>query len=183
MRLAALVTMAATAVALVPPNAPRRPLTPVNGFFDNAFKNESFDNKPKGGGAPAKKTVPVTIGSRTVQALPNQRLKDVVPIDPRVSVLLNAIVKGLVGMRDFVKRSLRKEVKEADIKRNRAILNVRRKIMLPCLRAWCDLMRLYDDIKNTSDMDLAHAATQDDVTVQLHDLLAQQNHRFDSLHV
>ena len=32
----------------------------------------------KAGGAPAKKTVPVTIGSRTVQALPNQRLKDVV---------------------------------------------------------------------------------------------------------
>ena len=46
--------------------------------FNNAFKNESFDNKPKAGGAPAKKTVPVTIGSRTVQALPNQRLKDVV---------------------------------------------------------------------------------------------------------
>ena len=78
MRLSALIAMAATAAALVPPNSPRRPLTPVNGFFDNAFKNESFDNKPKGGGAPAKKTVPVTIGSRTVQALPNQRLKDVV---------------------------------------------------------------------------------------------------------
>ena len=70
-----------------------------------------------------------------------KKLTDVVPIDPRVGVLLNAIVKGLVGMRDFVKRSMRKEVKEADIKRNRAILNVRRKIMLPCLRAWCDLMR------------------------------------------
>ena len=68
------------AAALVPnaPGARRHPLTPRRGFFDNAFKNESFDNKPKGGGAPAKKTVPVTIGSRTVQALPNQRLKDVV---------------------------------------------------------------------------------------------------------
>ena len=68
------------AAALVPPNSNsrRQPLTPRQGFFDNAFKNESFDNKPKGGGAPAKKTVPVTIGSRTVQALPNQRLKDVV---------------------------------------------------------------------------------------------------------
>ena len=68
------------AAALVPnaPGARRHPLTPRKGFFDNAFKNESFDNKPKAGGAPAKKTVPVTIGSRTVQALPNQRLKDVV---------------------------------------------------------------------------------------------------------
>ena len=78
MRLAALVTLAATAAALVPPNAPRRPLTPREGFFDNAFKNESFDNKPKAGGAPAKKTVPVKIGSRTVQAMPGQRMKDVV---------------------------------------------------------------------------------------------------------
>lgn len=80
MRLSAIVAMAATAAALVPPSAPRRPLTPMQGFFD-AFKNESFDSAPKGGlsNAPAaKKTVPVTIGSRTVQALPNQRLKDVV---------------------------------------------------------------------------------------------------------
>ena len=80
MRLAALVTMAATAAALVPPNAPRRPLTPVNGFFDNAFKNESFDNKPNAGSglSTQKKTVPVKIGSRTVQAMPGQRMKEVV---------------------------------------------------------------------------------------------------------
>ena len=80
MRLSALVTMAATAAALVPPNAPRRPLTPVNGFFDNAFKNESFDNKPNAGSglSTQKKTVPVKIGSRTVQAMPGQRMKDVV---------------------------------------------------------------------------------------------------------
>jgi succinate dehydrogenase/fumarate reductase-like Fe-S protein len=64
----------------VPPNAPRRPLTPRQGFFDNAFKNESFDTPAKGGAkaAPKKKTVPVKIGNRTVEALPNQRLKDVV---------------------------------------------------------------------------------------------------------
>ena len=80
MRLSALVTMAATAAALVPPNAPRRPLTPREGFFDNAFKNESFDNKPNAGSglSTQKKTVPVKIGSRTVQAMPGQRMKDVV---------------------------------------------------------------------------------------------------------
>ena len=80
MRRAALVVMAATAAALVPPNTPRRPLTPVNGFFDNAFKNESFDNKPNAGSglSTQKKTVPVKIGSRTVQAMPGQRMKDVV---------------------------------------------------------------------------------------------------------
>ena len=80
MRLSAIVAMAATAAALVPPNAPRRPLTPVNGFFDNAFKNESFDKKPNAGSglSTQKKTVPVKIGSRTVQAMPGQRMKDVV---------------------------------------------------------------------------------------------------------
>ena len=68
------------AAALVPSNAPRRPLTPRRGFFDNAFKNESFDNKPNAGSglSTQKKTVPVKIGSRTVQAMPGQRMKDVV---------------------------------------------------------------------------------------------------------
>ncbi len=68
------------AVGLVP-NAPQRaPLTPRKGFFDNAFKNESFDNKPNAGSglSTQKKTVPVKIGSRTVQAMPGQRMKDVV---------------------------------------------------------------------------------------------------------
>ena len=68
------------AVALVP-NAPQRaPLTPRKGFFDNAFKNESFDKKPNAGSglSTQKKTVPVKIGSRTVQAMPGQRMKDVV---------------------------------------------------------------------------------------------------------
>ena len=67
------------AVGLVP-NAPQRaPLTPRKGFFDNAFKNESFDKTPpKGGLSTQKKTVAVKIGSRTVQAMPGQRMKDVV---------------------------------------------------------------------------------------------------------
>ena len=80
MRLSAIIAMAATAAALVPPIEQRRPLTPREGFFDNAFKNESFDNKPNAGSglSTQKKTVPVKIGSRTVQAMPGQRMKDVV---------------------------------------------------------------------------------------------------------
>ena len=70
------------AAALVPsaPGARRQPLTPRKGFFDNAFKNESFDKKPNAGSglSTQKKTVPVKIGSRTVQAMPGQRMKDVV---------------------------------------------------------------------------------------------------------
>ena len=70
------------AAALVPPNADlrRHPLTPRKGFFDNAFKNESFDKKPNAGSglSTQKKTVAVKIGSRTVQAMPGQRMKDVV---------------------------------------------------------------------------------------------------------
>ena len=67
------------AVALVPAAPQRTPLTPRKGFFDNAFKNESFDKTPpKGGLSTQKKTVAVKIGSRTVQALPGQRMKDVV---------------------------------------------------------------------------------------------------------
>ena len=69
-----------SAAALVPAAPQRTPLTPRKGFFDNAFKNESFDNKPNAGSglSTQKKTVPVKIGSRTVQAMPGQRMKDVV---------------------------------------------------------------------------------------------------------
>ena len=69
------------------------------------------------------------------------RLADIVPIDPRVGVLLNAIVKGLVGMREFVERSLRKETKDAELKMNRALLNIRRRIVEPVLKAWRNLVR------------------------------------------
>jgi hypothetical protein len=86
-----------------------------------------------------------------------QHLKDVVPIDPRVSVLLNAIVKGLVGMRDFVKRSLRKEEKEVDLKRSRAVLNIRRKICEPVLHAWRDLMRAHQRLLKRSVRHCFHA--------------------------
>ena len=33
------------------------------------------------------------------------RIKDLVPIDPRISVLLHAVVHALVGMREFVRKS------------------------------------------------------------------------------
>ena len=69
------------------------------------------------------------------------RLTDVVPIDPRVSVLLNAIVKGLVGMREFVGRSLRKEGKEAELRTHRAIINIRKRLVTPVLVAWRDYTR------------------------------------------
>lgn len=87
-----------------------------------------------------------------------QRLKDVVPIDPRVSVLLNAIVKGLVGMRDFVKRSLRKEEKEVDLRRSRAVLNIRRKICEPVLHAWRDLMRSHQRLLKRSARHCFHSS-------------------------
>ena len=68
------------AVALVPQAPRRQPLTIHRGFFDNAFKNEEIKKPPAGGGLSggAKKTVPVKIGSRVVQAILGQRMKDVV---------------------------------------------------------------------------------------------------------
>ena len=82
MRSLLLAVLLSSATALVPnsQNVRRHPLTPRRGFFDNAFKNESFDKKPNAGSglSTQKKTVPVKIGSRTVQAMPGQRMKDVV---------------------------------------------------------------------------------------------------------
>ena len=69
-----------------------------------------------------------------------QKLSDVVPIDPRVAVLLNAIVKGLVSLSDFVKRSLHKEGREIDSKRTRTIINIRKRITEPVFKAWRDFV-------------------------------------------
>ena len=51
--------------------------TTRQGIFD-AFKNESFEDESETRDSLSTKLVPVTIGSRTVQALPNQSLKTVV---------------------------------------------------------------------------------------------------------
>ena len=47
------------------------------GFFDNAFKNEDMGAAKPAGGA-QKKTVEVKVLGKPMQALPGQRLKDVV---------------------------------------------------------------------------------------------------------
>ena len=47
------------------------------GFFDNAFKNEDLGAAKPAGGA-QKKTVEVKVLGKPMQALPGQRLKDVV---------------------------------------------------------------------------------------------------------
>ena len=73
-------------------------------------------------------------------------------------MLLNAIVKGLVGMRDFVKRSLRKEEKEVDLRRSRAVLNIRRKICEPVLHAWRDLMRSHQRLLKRSARHCFHSS-------------------------
>ena len=47
------------------------------GFFDNAFKNEDMGAAKPAGGA-QKKTVEVKVLGKPMQALPGQRLKDIV---------------------------------------------------------------------------------------------------------
>ncbi len=56
----------------------RQSLTQRKGFFDDAFRNESFDTKPDGSGlSTQKKSVPIKIGSKTLMAIPGQRMKDI----------------------------------------------------------------------------------------------------------
>ncbi|KAK7232186.1 2Fe-2S iron-sulfur cluster binding protein [Aureococcus anophagefferens] len=61
--------------------APARPTQRTTtlrmGFFDNAFKNEDMGAAKPAGGA-QKKTVEVKVLGKPMQALPGQRLKDVV---------------------------------------------------------------------------------------------------------
>lgn len=76
-----LLTLLATTAAFAP-TAPPRTLTQVSGIFDGlakAFENESFDDKPSAGlSGGAKKTVDITVCGKKTQAIPGQRMKDVV---------------------------------------------------------------------------------------------------------
>ena len=75
----------ARAAAVAHGGARGRRTTLNMGFFDNAFKNEKFDEKPAGygsGGASAKKTVEVTVMGQKRQAMAGMRLKDVVRGSP-----------------------------------------------------------------------------------------------------
>ena len=69
------------------------------------------------------------------------KVRDVLPIDPRISVLLQQLVHAVAGCREFVAGATNKMVKDIESRTNRALINIRKKICNPVFYAWLDVHR------------------------------------------
>ena len=69
------------------------------------------------------------------------RLQDVVPMDPRVSLMMRAMVASVGHVTDKLERSQKRAADQSASRANRVILAWRRRIIEPCLRGWVDLVR------------------------------------------
>ena len=78
------------------------------------------------------------------------RVRDLLPIDPRITVLLQQLVHAVAGCREFVAGALQKAEKTTELRANRAIINIRKKMMQPVFEGWRDAIRTDLKLRNRS---------------------------------
>lgn len=69
------------------------------------------------------------------------QLQDLVSVDPRMSLLLNAMVSTISSLNEKTQDMERKATMELESKKKRVLLNVRRRFLLPVLSAWAEYTR------------------------------------------
>ena len=80
-------------------------------------------------------------GSQADNAILMSRLADFVPMDPRVNLMMQAMVQSVAGVSDRLERQQKKLSDQGATRANRVILMMRRKIIEPVLHAWRDLVK------------------------------------------
>ena len=68
-------------------------------------------------------------------------VRDVLPIDPRISVLLQQLVHAVAGCREYVAAATNKAAKEQEVRSHRAVLNMRKRLLAPLFEGWRDAVR------------------------------------------
>jgi hypothetical protein len=68
------------------------------------------------------------------------RLQDVVPMDPRISLMMRAMVASVATVEERLARQARRTADQVASRANRIILNMRRKIIEPVYHAWVELV-------------------------------------------
>jgi hypothetical protein len=68
------------------------------------------------------------------------RLQDVVPMDPRISLMMRAMVASVATVEERLARQARRTADQGASRANRIILNMRRKIIEPVYHAWVELV-------------------------------------------
>ena len=70
-----------------------------------------------------------------------ERVRDVLPIDPRISVLLQQLVHSVAGCREYVASATKKQNKEVEMRSQRAVINLRKRLLEPIFSGWRDVIR------------------------------------------
>ena len=69
------------------------------------------------------------------------RLADYVPLDPRLALMMKAMVASVAGVTEKLERAQRRHESQSQTRANRVILNMRRAILAPVYAAWAELVQ------------------------------------------
>ena len=69
------------------------------------------------------------------------RLADFVPLDPRLALMMKAMVASVAGVTDKLEKAQKRAESQSQTRANRVILNMRRAIMEPVYSAWATLVQ------------------------------------------
>ena len=76
-----------------------------------------------------------------------EKVRDVLPIDPRISVLLQQLVHSVAGCREYVAAATRKQEREVEMRSQRAVINLRKRLMQPIFEGWRAAIRADKQLK------------------------------------
>ena len=69
-----------------------------------------------------------------------QRVRDLLPIDPRISVLLQQLVHSVAGCREYVANATKKQEREVEMRSQRAVINLRKRLLQPIFSGWLEVV-------------------------------------------
>ena len=70
-----------------------------------------------------------------------RRIEDLTPMDPRMNLMMKAMVASVAGVSERLERAQKRAQDQSASRANRVILTMRRQIMQPVLTAWAALVR------------------------------------------
>ena len=85
-----------------------------------------------------------TNGTGAVQL---NKIRDVLPIDPRISVLMQQLVHSVAGCREYVAAATKKQQRDVEMKSQRAVINLRKRLLSPIFYGWLDAIRADKKVK------------------------------------
>ena len=76
-----------------------------------------------------------------------RRIEDLVPIDPRISLLLKAMFSSVTTLSDGMLRAQGKLDSAAHLRQNRVIINLRKRLTEPSFAAWRDMVQQHRELR------------------------------------